>query len=88
MQRLRIGIVRCGEVTPIMHLPSLAHLGEHFAVTALCDVSNQVLRAVGEHWQVPKRRIVVALVLLIWRMRSVPVVHIVQAATWPCTCSR
>jgi len=54
MQQLRIGIVGCGEVTQIMHLPSLAHPG-HFAVTALCDVSNQVLQAVGEQWRVPKR---------------------------------
>ncbi len=55
MQRLRIGIVGCGEVTQIIHLPSLMQLAEQFAVTALCDVSDTVLQAVGEQWRVPKR---------------------------------
>lgn len=55
MPRLRVGIVGCGEVTQIMHLPSLAQLPEQFAVTALCDVSAAVLQAVGEHWRVAKR---------------------------------
>ena len=53
MQRLRIGIVGCGEVTQIIHLPSLAHLAEQFAVTALCDVSQHVLQTVGDQWHVP-----------------------------------
>jgi predicted dehydrogenase len=55
MQRLQIGIVGCGEVTQIMHLPSLAQLAEQFTVTALCDVSDTVLQAVGEQWRVAKR---------------------------------
>ena len=55
MTKLRIGIIGCGEVTQIMHLPSLTQLSGLFTVTALCDVSNQVLHAVGDHWNVPKR---------------------------------
>src|ERR1041384_3577505 len=55
MQRLRVGIVGCGEVTQIMHLPSLAQLAEQFAVTALCDVSGHVLQTVGDQWRVAKR---------------------------------
>ena len=55
MQRLRVGIVGCGEVTQIMHLPSLTQLAEQFTVTALCDVSDTVLQGVGEQWRVPKR---------------------------------
>lgn len=55
MQRLRIGVVGCGEVAQIIHLPSLAQLADRFAVTALCDVSPAVLRAVGEQWRVPAR---------------------------------
>lgn len=55
MQRLRIGIVGCGEVTQIMHLPSLDQLRDRYTVTALCDVSDHVLQAIGEHWRVPKR---------------------------------
>jgi predicted dehydrogenase len=55
MQRLRVGIVGCGEVTQIMHLPSLFQLAEQFTVTALCDVSQTVLQTVGEQWQIQKR---------------------------------
>lgn len=55
MQQLRIGIVGCGEVTQIMHLPSLDQLRDRYTVTALCDVSAEVLQAVGEHWRMSKR---------------------------------
>jgi predicted dehydrogenase len=55
MDRLRVGIVGCGAVTQIMHLPSLAHLADQFEVTALCDVSPRVLQAVGDRWGVRRR---------------------------------
>ncbi len=55
MEQIRVGIVGCGEVTQIMHLPSLNQLNRQFKVTALCDVSEHVLQAVGDQWQVPKR---------------------------------
>ncbi|MFN8489500.1 MAG: Gfo/Idh/MocA family oxidoreductase [Caldilineaceae bacterium] len=55
MQQLRIGIVGCGEVAQTLHLPSLYQLPEQFCVTALCDVSQQVVNGVGDHWQVAKR---------------------------------
>ncbi|MBX3083296.1 MAG: Gfo/Idh/MocA family oxidoreductase [Anaerolineae bacterium] len=51
----RVGIVGCGEVTQIMHLPSLYQLNTQFEVTALCDVSEHVLQAVGDKWRVAKR---------------------------------
>jgi predicted dehydrogenase len=38
-----------------MHLPSLNQLSEQFPVTALCDVSDTVLQAVGDQWRVAKR---------------------------------
>jgi predicted dehydrogenase len=81
MQRLRVGIVGCGEVTQIMHLPSLHQLAEQFAVTALCDVSDTVLQAVGDQWRVAKRYhdyhelLAQADVMLCWwrtRMRTTP----------------
>ena len=53
--KLRVGIVGCGEATQILHLPSLAQLFEQFAVTAVCDVSEQVLQAVGDQWRVAHR---------------------------------
>jgi predicted dehydrogenase len=55
MNALRVGIVGCGEVVQIMHLPSLYQLGEKFQVTALCDASRTVVDGVGERWNVDRR---------------------------------
>lgn len=55
MEQLRVGIVGCGEVTQIMHLPSLRQLADQFTVTAICDVSERVVQSVGEQWQVARR---------------------------------
>lgn len=52
MERVRLGIVGCGEVVQIIHLPTLAMLPEQFAVTAVCDVSAKVREGVGERWGV------------------------------------
>lgn len=55
MSRLRIGIIGCGDVTQIIHLPSLYQLSERFAVTAICDVSQKVLAGVGDAWNIAAR---------------------------------
>ena len=51
-RRIRVGIVGCGEVTQIMHWPSLFQLGESYEVTALCDVGTQLLETLGKQWNV------------------------------------
>jgi predicted dehydrogenase len=53
--RIRVGLIGCGEVTQVAHLPALARLSERFEVTALCDVSPTVLRGVGDAWGVERR---------------------------------
>ena len=55
MDQIRVGIVGCGEVTQIIHLPSLYRLSDQFTVTAICDVSPTVLDGVGTRWNVAKR---------------------------------
>jgi predicted dehydrogenase len=52
---LRIGIVGCGEVAQIIHLPTLQNLRDKFRVTAICDVSTKVLDGVGEQFGVTHR---------------------------------
>jgi hypothetical protein len=47
MKMLRIGVAGCGEVTQIMHLPSLAQLPEKFVVTALITMFGPVRRVTG-----------------------------------------
>jgi predicted dehydrogenase len=54
-RRLRIGAIGCGEVTQIVHLPTLSQLADRFDVTALCDVDPHVLGAVGDAWGVAQR---------------------------------
>lgn len=55
MSRLRIGIIGCGSVTQIIHLPTLNQLNDLFEVTALCDVSQNVLAGVGDDWGIATR---------------------------------
>jgi predicted dehydrogenase len=49
---LRVGMVGCGEVTQIMHWPSLRQLNALYEVTALCDISPVVLETLGKYWNV------------------------------------
>ena len=51
-RRIKVGIVGCGEVTQIMHWPSLYQLADRYEVTALCDVSQPILEELGKHWNV------------------------------------
>lgn len=51
-RRLRIGIVGCGEVTQIIHVPALYQLPGRYEITALCDVSPAVLEQLGKLWNV------------------------------------
>jgi predicted dehydrogenase len=44
-QRIRIGVVGCGLIAQVMHLPYLAELSDRFEVVALCDVSEDVAAA-------------------------------------------
>lgn len=55
MQQLRVGIVGCGEVAQVIHLPSLYRLADRFVITAICDVSRKVMDAVGDQWSIAKR---------------------------------
>ena len=50
--KLRVGIIGCGEVTQIMHWPSLYQLPEMFEVIALCDISPLVLEELGRRWNI------------------------------------
>jgi predicted dehydrogenase len=47
MEPLRVGIIGCGEIAQIMHLPYLAELPQ-FDIGALCDLSPTVVNAIGE----------------------------------------
>ena len=56
MPRIRIGVVGCGLIGQMMHLPHLKELHELYEVVALCDVSPGTLQYVDyygiarRHW--------------------------------------
>ncbi|KAJ5206844.1 hypothetical protein N7491_002523 [Penicillium cf. griseofulvum] len=40
---LRVGIIGCGEITQVAHIPTLGFLSDYFQVTYLCDISDNAL---------------------------------------------
>jgi predicted dehydrogenase len=54
VEPIRVGVVGCGQITQIMHLPFLTTLPQ-FRVSAVCDLSPLVVAAVGERFGVPVR---------------------------------
>lgn len=52
-QRLRVGVVGCGLVAQVMHLPLLAELSDRFEIAAICDLSPTVLAACASRYGVP-----------------------------------
>jgi len=49
----RVGIVGCGLVAQVMHLPYLTELADRFEIAALCDLSETLARACAERYRVP-----------------------------------
>jgi predicted dehydrogenase len=54
VEPLRVGVVGCGQIAQIMHLPYLTELPQ-FRVSAVCDLSPMVVDAIGERFGVPAR---------------------------------
>jgi myo-inositol 2-dehydrogenase/D-chiro-inositol 1-dehydrogenase len=48
--RLRLGVIGLGAVAQAVHLPILRNLGHLFEVTAVCDLSAELARRVGERF--------------------------------------
>lgn len=56
MARLKVGVIGCGAIAQIQHLPNLQSEDERFEIRALCDLSVGLLRALGERYGVPPER--------------------------------
>ncbi len=54
MEKLRVGIIGCGQIAQIMHLPYLKELPQ-FEIAAVCDISPKVVNTVGEWYGVGQR---------------------------------
>lgn len=52
--RVRVGVIGCGTIAQIAHLPYLQELQDRFAIAGLSDVVPGTLHAVGEKYGVPE----------------------------------
>jgi predicted dehydrogenase len=52
--RTRVGVIGCGLIAQVMHLPYLAECSDRFELAALCDVSEDVLAACQQHYGVAR----------------------------------
>ena len=52
--RLRVGVVGCGLVAQVKHLPLLRELPDHYELAALCDLSEEVARSCGRRFGVER----------------------------------
>src|SRR5882724_5708046 len=55
MSRLKIGIIGCGAIAQIQHLPHLRELDDQFEIGGLADLSPKLLEAVGADYGVPPK---------------------------------
>jgi predicted dehydrogenase len=54
--RLKVGVIGCGAIAQIQHLPHLHELGAEFEIVGLCDLSARLLEALGQEYGVPPAR--------------------------------
>ncbi|KAH8803664.1 hypothetical protein F5884DRAFT_824453 [Xylogone sp. PMI_703] len=40
---IRVGIIGCGEISQVSHIPALGYMSDLFKITYLCDISKQAL---------------------------------------------
>ncbi len=55
MKRLRAGVVGCGMVSQLMHLPYLRELSDRYELAAICDLSPGTLELVGDAYGIARR---------------------------------
>lgn len=50
---MKVGVVGLGEVAQVIHLPILQDHSDKFEIAAICDISQELLNALGERYAVP-----------------------------------
>jgi predicted dehydrogenase len=56
MTKINVGVVGLGEIAQIIHLPVLQAHSDQFEISAICDISQELLGALGERYHVPAER--------------------------------
>lgn len=54
MEPIRVGVIGCGAIAQMMHLPYLRELDNRFTIAALCDVDDVALAACGRRYGVTR----------------------------------
>ena len=54
MAPIRLGVIGCGAIAQVQHLPNLAMLTEEFEVTVVCDISAGTAKYVADWFHVPR----------------------------------
>ena len=52
--RIKIGVIGCGDIAQIQHLPALKELAEEYDVAYVCDVSPSLAKYVANWFDVPR----------------------------------
>ncbi len=55
MRRVKIGVIGCGAIAQVHHMPNLSELQDEFEVVAVCDVSAGAAQYVANRFHVPRR---------------------------------
>lgn len=55
MTKMKVGLVGLGEIAQIIHLPILQAQADKFEIAAICDISQELLSALGERYNVPAK---------------------------------
>ena len=53
MKRVKIGVIGCGAVAQVQHLPNLKHLHREYEVTIVCDLSEGAAEAAAKRFDIP-----------------------------------
>ena len=54
MSKVKIGVVGCGAIAQVHHIPWLTELSEEYEITGVCDVSKEAVNYVSNWWKVPR----------------------------------
>ncbi len=55
MPPIKIGVIGCGAIAQVHHMPNLTDLPQLFQVTAVCDVSEGAVNYIGDRFHVAQR---------------------------------
>ena len=54
MKRVKIGVIGCGAIAQVQHMPNLVNLPDLFEVTMVCDLSLKTAEYVASKFKIPK----------------------------------